>query len=44
MASGDFNRKGSSFYSGKIGQQVASQGVTVVDDGTLTDRRGSLNV
>ena len=41
---GDFNRKGSSFYSGKIGQQVASQGVTVVDDGTLTDRRGSLNV
>ena len=41
---GDFNRKGSSFYSGKIGQQVASQGVTVVDDGTLMDRRGSLNV
>ena len=39
---GDFNRKGSSFYSGKIGQQVASKGVTVVDDGTLVDRRGSL--
>ena len=41
---GDFNRKGSSFYSGKIGQRVASAGVTVVDDGTLADRRGSLNV
>ena len=41
---GDFNRKGSSFYSGKIGQQVAAPGVTVVDDGTLADRRGSLNV
>jgi len=38
---GDFNRKGSSFYSGKIGEQVASKGVTVVDDGTMTDRRGS---
>ena len=41
---GDFNRKGSSFYSGKIGQRVAAPGVTVVDDGTLADRRGSLNV
>ena len=41
---GDFNRKGSSFYSGKIGQQVASKGVTVVDDGTMSDRRGSLNI
>ncbi|MDB4020859.1 metalloprotease TldD [Litorivicinus sp.] len=41
---GDFNRKGSSFYAGKIGQRVASQGVTVVDDGTLADRRGSLNI
>ncbi len=41
---GDFNRKGSSFYSGKIGQRVAAAGVTVVDDGTLADRRGSLNV
>lgn len=41
---GDFNRKGSSFYSGKIGQQVASKGVTVVDDGTIVDRRGSLNI
>lgn len=41
---GDFNRKGSSFYSGKIGQQVAARGVTVVDDGTMADRRGSLNI
>ena len=41
---GDFNRKGSSFYSGKVGQQVASRGVTVVDDGTMSDRRGSLNI
>ena len=41
---GDFNRKGSSAFAGKIGQQVAAKGVTVVDDGTLADRRGSLNV
>jgi TldD protein len=41
---GDFNRKGTSAFSGRIGQQVASRGVTVVDDGTLTARRGSLNV
>ncbi|WP_322995330.1 metalloprotease TldD [Castellaniella sp.] len=41
---GDFNRKGSSVFSGRIGEQVASRGVTVVDDGTLPDRRGSLNV
>ncbi len=41
---GDFNRKGSSAFSGKIGQQVAAKGITVVDDGTLPDRRGSLNV
>jgi TldD protein len=41
---GDFNRKGSSAFSGRIGQRVAADGVTVVDDGTLTDRRGSLNV
>ncbi|NBS11682.1 MAG: metalloprotease TldD [Gammaproteobacteria bacterium] len=40
---GDFNRK-SSFYSGKLGTRVAAPGVTVVDDGTLVDRRGSLNV
>jgi TldD protein len=41
---GDFNRKGSSVFSGRIGQRVASKGVTVVDDGTLEGRRGSLNV
>ncbi len=41
---GDFNRKGSSAFSGRIGQRVAAEGVTVVDDGTLPDRRGSLNV
>jgi TldD protein len=41
---GDFNRKGSSAFSGKVGQRVASKGVTVVDDGTLADRRGSLNI
>ncbi len=41
---GDFNRKGSSAFSSMIGKQVASKGVTVVDDGTISDRRGSLNV
>ena len=41
---GDFNRKGSSTFSGRIGERVAAKGVTVVDDGTLQDRRGSLNV
>ncbi len=41
---GDFNRKGTSAFSGRIGQQVAARGVTVVDDGTLATRRGSLNV
>jgi TldD protein len=41
---GDFNRKGSSAFSGRIGQRVAADGVTVVDDGTIPDRRGSLNV
>jgi len=41
---GDFNRKGSSAFSGRIGQRVAARGVTVLDDGTLPDRRGSLNV
>ena len=41
---GDFNRKGSSAFSGRIGERVASKGVTVLDDGTLADRRGSLNV
>ena len=38
---GDFNRKGSSAYSGRIDQQVASKLCTIVDDGTLADRRGS---
>ncbi|SHH72995.1 metalloprotease TldD [Cognatishimia maritima] len=41
---GDFNRKGSSNFSGRVGEQVASKGVTVVDDGTIPDRRGSLTV
>jgi len=41
---GDFNRKGSSLFTGRIGERVASKGVTVVDDGTLPGRRGSLNV
>jgi TldD protein len=41
---GDFNRKGSSAFSGRIGKRVAAKGVTVLDDGTLADRRGSLNV
>lgn len=41
---GDFNRKGSSAFSGMVGQQVASKGITIVDDGTITDRRGSLSV
>ncbi|MEE2702912.1 MAG: metalloprotease TldD [Myxococcota bacterium] len=41
---GDFNRKGSSAFSGRLGEQVAARGVTVVDDGTLQARRGSLNV
>jgi TldD protein len=41
---GDFNRKGTSAFSGRLGERVAAKGVTVVDDGTLPDRRGSLNV
>ena len=41
---GDFNRKGTSTYAGRIGQRVASPGVTIVDDGTLEGRRGSLNI
>jgi TldD protein len=41
---GDFNRKGSSAFAGRMGERVAAPGVTVVDDGTLTDRRGSLTV
>ena len=41
---GDFNRKGSSAYSGRVGQQVASSLCTIVDDGTLPGRRGSLSL
>ncbi|HXH03278.1 MAG TPA: metalloprotease TldD [Candidatus Competibacteraceae bacterium] len=41
---GDFNRKGTSAFAGRIGERVAAPGVTVVDDGTLAGRRGSLNV
>ncbi|MGH8052788.1 MAG: metalloprotease TldD [Stenotrophomonas sp.] len=41
---GDFNRKGTSVYAGRIGERVASPGVTIVDDGTLDGRRGSLNI
>ena len=41
---GDFNRKGSSAFSGMIGQRVAAPGITIVDDGTITDRRGSLSI
>ncbi|GAB2505296.1 metalloprotease TldD [Pseudoxanthomonas sangjuensis] len=41
---GDFNRKGTSTYAGRMGQRVAAPGVTIVDDGTLAGRRGSLNI
>ena len=41
---GDFNRKGTSAFSGRIGERVAARGVTVVDDGTIHDRRGSLTI
>jgi len=41
---GDFNRKGSSTFSGRVGERVAAKGVTVIDDGTIPDRRGSLNI
>jgi TldD protein len=41
---GDFNRKGSSAFSGRIGEQVAARGVTVFDDGSIQGRRGSLTV
>jgi TldD protein len=41
---GDFNRKGSSAFSGKLGQRVAARGVTIVDDGTLRWTSGSLNM
>jgi TldD protein len=41
---GDFNRKGTSVFSGRVGDQVASKGVTVIDDGTMADRRGSITI
>ena len=41
---GDFNRKGSSVFSNKIGEKVASEGVTVIDDGTMKNRRGSITI
>ena len=41
---GDFNRKGTSAFAGRLGERVAAPGVTVVDDGTLPGRRGSLNM
>ena len=41
---GDFNRKGTSAFSGRVGQRVATKGITVVDDGTIARRRGSLNI
>ena len=41
---GDFNRKGTSAFSGRIGERVAAPGVTVVDDGSIVDRRGSLSI
>ncbi len=41
---GDFNRKGTSAFSGRVGQQVASELCTIVDDGTIANRRGSLSV
>lgn len=41
---GDFNRKGSSAFSGRIGKRIAAPGVTVVDDGSILERRGSLNM
>jgi len=41
---GDFNRKGTSAFAGRLGEKVAAEGITVVDDGTLPERRGSLNV
>ncbi len=41
---GDFNRKGTSAFAGRIGERVATESVTVVDDGTIPDRRGSLSI
>ncbi|MCH8520314.1 metalloprotease TldD [Glycocaulis sp.] len=41
---GDFNRKGTSAFAGRMGKQVAAPGVTVIDDGTIPDRRGSITI
>ena len=41
---GDFNRKGTSAFSGRLGERVAAPGITIVDDGSLPDRRGSLSI
>jgi TldD protein len=41
---GDFNRKGSSTFAGRVGSRVAARGVTVIDDGTIAEQRGSLNI
>src|SRR4028119_1427813 len=41
---GDFNRKGTSAFSGRLGERVAAPGVTVVDDGAIAERRGSLAI
>ncbi len=41
---GDFNRKGTSAFAGRLGEQVAAKGVTVIDDGSIHERRGSLNI
>tara|TARA_R110000751_G_scaffold2018_8_gene8810 strand:- start:154234 stop:155655 length:1422 start_codon:yes stop_codon:yes gene_type:complete len=41
---GDFNRKGTSAFAGRVGERVAAPGVTVIDDGSMTDRRGSLSI
>ncbi len=41
---GDFNRKGTSVYAGRMGEQVAAKGVTIIDDGTIEQRRGSLSI
>ena len=41
---GDFNRKGTSAFSGRLGERVAAPGITIVDDGSLADRRGSLTI
>jgi TldD protein len=41
---GDFNRKGTSAFAGLMGQQIAARGVTVLDDGTIPDRRGSITI